>query len=57
MRLNEYTMQQALEIHENGCPDFMNGECDDCGLCEVVISDDALEMVEKYGIDRIIGGI
>ena len=36
-RLDENTkilIEQAKEINENGCIDFMNGECDNCNLCE-----------------------
>lgn len=36
-RLDENTkilIEKAKEINENGCIDFMNGECDNCNLCE-----------------------
>lgn len=38
--------EQAWKVQEGGCVEFMNGECDDCGLCEISIPDEIRELLE-----------
>lgn len=38
----------AYEIQERGCLDYINGECDDCGICEIGIPDEVREILELF---------
>ena len=38
----------AYEIHQRGCLDFVEGECDDCGLCEIEIPEEISEILRLW---------
>lgn len=39
--MDKYDLAEFL-LESDYCPDFINGLCDDCGLCEVINDDQVI---------------